>query len=148
MHPDAQAARAPEKEDFVEPLAYAGAALMGLLGVLHLLYTLQDFGANPRYFRPLDRTLLAAMRSTKTAIAPGGRDYWSGVLGFNLSHSAGVLMFALLICLATSYAIDWLKPLVLLLGIGYAAIAYRCWFNVPMFGALLATGLAAASWFG
>ena len=29
------------------------------------------------------------MPQTQTAIVPQGRDYWSGVLGFNLSHSRG-----------------------------------------------------------
>src|SRR6516225_2857586 len=58
--------------------------IYAILGVLHLIYTLHDFGGRPRYFRPLDRSLLPAMRNTNTAIAPTGRDYWSGVLGFNL----------------------------------------------------------------
>jgi hypothetical protein len=54
-----------------------------------------DIGPRPRYFRPRDAQLLDEMRRTRTAIGPGGRDFWSGVLGFNLSHGLGVLKFAL-----------------------------------------------------
>ena len=119
---------------------------MALLGILHLVYTLHDFGPRPRYFRPRDARLLDEMRQTRTAIAPDGRDYWSGVLGFNLSHALGVLLFALLIYLATYYQIDWLKPGLATIGIAYAAIAYRCWFRTPMVGALLAVALMVAGW--
>ena len=126
-------------------LVFASVAIMGLLGILHLIYTLRDFGS-PRYFCPQDAQLLEAMRRTRTALAPGGRDYWSGVLGFNLSHSLGVLMFALLVYLATSYHIDWLKPGLVAIGIAYAAIAYRCWFRVPMAGSLLAVALMVVGW--
>ena len=127
-------------------LAFASVAITALLGILHLVYTLHDFGPRPRYFRPLDAQLLDEMRRTRTAIAPGGRDYWSGVLGFNLSHGLGVLMFALLIYLATFYHIDWLKPGLAAIGIAYAAIAYRCWFHTPMAGVLLAVALMLAGW--
>jgi hypothetical protein len=127
-------------------LPFAAAAVMTLLGALHLVYTLHDFGPRPRYFRPKDASLLAAMRVTRTALAPGGRDYWSGVLGFNLSHGIGVLLFALLIALATLYEITWLKPALVAVGAAYAAISYRCWFRVPTAGILLATALMAAGW--
>jgi hypothetical protein len=86
------------------------------------------------------------MRRTHTAIASGGRDYWSGVLGFNLSHSLGVLMFALLVYLATIYHIDWLKPGLVAIGIAYAAISYRCWFQRPTVGVLLAVALMVGGW--
>jgi hypothetical protein len=127
-------------------LALAAAAVMALLGALHFAYTLNDFGKQPRYFRPLDANLLNAMRQTRTALAPRGSDYWSGVLGFNLSHSVGVLLFALLITIATLYEINWLKPMLVIVGAGYAAISYRCWFHVPTAGILLATALMTVGW--
>ena len=94
----------------MKQLAFAAAAIMAVLGLLHLAYTLHDFGTRPRYFSPKNAALLDAMRETRTALAPEGRDYWSGILGFNLSHSIGVLLFALLITLATAYQILWLQP--------------------------------------
>ena len=120
--------------------------IYAILGVLHLIYTLHDFGGRPRYFRPLDRSLLPAMRNTNTAIAPTGRDYWSGILGFNLSHSIGVLVFALLILVTAQYQISWLKPILVLVGLAFTVIAWRCWFNTPMLGCLIGTALMTAAW--
>ena len=127
-------------------LAHAAAALVALLGVLHLAYTLHDFGPRPRYVRPSDERLLEIMRAAKTAVAPNGRDYWSGVLGCNLSHSVGVLLFALLIVIATLHAITWLKPLLIAVGATYGLISYRCWFIVPTVGILVATALLIVGW--
>ncbi len=123
-----------------------GAAIFAVLGMIHLVYTLHDFGADPRFFLPNDKTLFEAMRKSRTRIAPGGRDYWSGVLGFNLSHSIGVLLFALLIVLATLHNIAWLQPLLVLTGVIYATISYRCWFRIPTTGILIATGIIGAGW--
>jgi len=127
-------------------LTIMSAAVFAVLGSLHLVYTLRDFGERPRYFRPADRSLLPAMRKTTTAIGPNGRDYWSGVLGFNLSHSIGVLLFALFIVVTAQYQISWLKPILALVGAAFAAISWRCWFRVPMLGSLIGTALMVAGW--
>jgi hypothetical protein len=126
--------------------AMASATVFAVLGTLHLIYTLHDFGGRPRYFQPRDATLLPAMRQTTTAIARGGRDYWSGILGFNLSHSIGILLFALLIVLAAQYKILWLEPILAALGLTFAVIAWRCWFRIPMWGSLIGTALMVAGW--
>jgi hypothetical protein len=86
------------------------------------------------------------MQKTNTAIAPNGRDYWSGVLGFNLSHSIGVLLFALLIVVTAQYQISWLKPILALIGGTFTVIAWRCWFRIPMLSSLVATALMIAAW--
>jgi hypothetical protein len=127
-------------------LTMMSAGVFAILGALHLVYTLRDFGERPRYFRPVDSALLPAMRKTYVAIAPTGRDYWSVILGFNLSHSIGVLLFALLIIVAAQYQITWLKPVLAALGLIFAAIAWRCWFRTPMLGSLIGTVLMIASW--
>jgi hypothetical protein len=127
-------------------LAFVGAAIIAALGAMHLAYTLQDFGARPRHFTPTDPVLLTAMRQCRTALAPHGRDYWSGILGFHLSHSMGLAFFALLGALAGPYEIEWLKPLLILAGLAYAAISFRCWFAAPTICVLLATALMAAGW--
>lgn len=128
--------------------ATAAFGVFVILGVLHLAYTLHDFGAKPRYFRPRDAALLPAMRATTMGIAPRGRDYWSGILGFNLSHSIGVLLLALLIIVATLYRITWLEPVLIAVGFAFAGIAWRCWFRVPMWGCLIGTALMIAAWIG
>ncbi len=86
------------------------------------------------------------MQSSRTAIAPDGPDYWRGVLGFHVSHGIGVLLFALLIAITTTHIIAWLKPVLVLVGIAYAAISWRCWFAIPTTGIALATSLMALGW--
>jgi hypothetical protein len=126
-------------------LAVMSTAIFAVLGAPHLIYTIHDFGDRPKYFRPRDATLLASMRQTQTAIAPQGQDYWSGVVGFSLSHSLGVLLFALLIDMTAVYDINWLKPILTMIGLAFAFIAWRCWFRIPMVGCLIGTALMVAA---
>src|SRR5262249_60632074 len=79
-------------------------------------------------------------------IGPTSRDYWSGILGFNLSHNIGVLVFALLIVVTAQYQISWLKPIPALVGGAFAVISWRCWFCVPMLGSFIGTALIVVSW--
>ena len=126
--------------------AIAAALIFAILGVLHAVYTLYDIVRQPRYFRPRDRALIEAMQATKMALAPQGRDFWSALLGFHLSHSLGILLLALLILVADAYAIRWLMPVLAAIGALLSVIAWRCWFNVPMLGCLLGTALIAVAW--
>ena len=127
-------------------LPFVAPTIMALLGILHLIYTVYDFGAKPRYFNPQHKLLLNEMRQARTALAPSGRDYWSGVLGFHLSHSLGLLQFALLINLATIHQLMWLKSVLVIFGIFYVAISHRCWFRTPTIGVGLATLLMIIGW--
>ena len=127
-------------------LAYVAALIYATLGALHGLYALRDFGGRPRYFRPKDAAVLEAMRATTTAIAPQGRDYWSGIMGFHLSHSIGVLLFALLIVISARYQIGWLMPVMAGVGALFTVIAWRCWFNIPMIGSAIGTVLIVLAW--
>jgi hypothetical protein len=127
-------------------LTMISAGIFAILGALHLIYTLHDFGKRPRYFQPVDRSLLPAMQKTHAAIAPTGRDYWSVILGFNLSHSIGVLLFALLIVVTAQYQIVWLKLILVGVGGAFAVIAWRCWFHIPLLGSLIGTALMIGGW--
>jgi hypothetical protein len=127
-------------------LPYLGAAVLATLAVLHLIYTIRDFGPKPRYFVPRDASLIERMRATHVALAPRGRDYWSALLGFHLSHSIGVLLLGLLIVVASIYQIDGLKVLLVGVGAAFTFIAWRCWFHIPLIGCAAATCLMAAGW--
>ena len=127
-------------------LPFVAAGILAILAIIHFIYTLHDFAFTPRYFNPRDASLLAPMQATRNALTPTGRDYWSALLGFHFSHSIGVLLFALLIVLATNLGIDWLKVLLVCLGGVYTGIAWRCWFHIPLMGCALATGLMIAGW--
>jgi hypothetical protein len=119
----------------------AGAAIMAVLGTLHLIYTLRDFGPKPRYFRPLSADLLDNMRKTKTALAPKGKDYWSGILGFHLSHCIGVYLTAVLAILTMDHSSMVLRCVIAAIPFAYAAIGLFCWFRTPVIGASLAGAL-------
>jgi hypothetical protein len=130
----------------VHYLPFLAAGILATLATLHLVYTIRDFMFEPRYFSPRDRSLLPLMRATRNAITPTGRDYWSALLGFHLSHSIGVLLFAMLIALASLHQIDWLKMLLVGLGGVFTWIAWRCWFRIPLYGCAAATVLMLAGW--
>jgi hypothetical protein len=128
-------------------LPLAAAAIFAGLGTLHLIYTLRDMFSQPRYFAPRDRALLDAMRATTARIAPAhGRDYWSALLGFNLTHSIALLLFALLIVLTVVTPLPMLKPVLVALGLVLSLIAWRCFFHIPLIGCIAATGLMIAGW--
>lgn len=127
-------------------LPFLAAGILATLAVLHLAYAIHDIVAEPRYFSPRDQSLLAPMRATRNALTPTGRDYWSALLGFHLSHSIGVLLFALLIVLATLHEIDWLKVGLICLGGVFTWIAWRFWFHIPLYGCAAATVLMLAGW--
>ena len=127
-------------------MACLAAAIFAGLAGLHLTYTLHDLFLRPRYFVPRDRTLLPAMQATQIALAPNGRDYWSASLGFHMTHSIGLLLYALLIVLATATPLSGLRPLLIALGLALTLISWRCFFRVPTAGCAVASGLMIAAW--
>ena len=129
------------------PIAiHFAAAIMAVLATLHLVYTLHDLLIRPRYFRPMDRSLLEPMQATTTALAPQGHNYWRALLGFHLSHSIGILLFAGVIELAMDPHLAWLRPALIALGGVYAIIGWTCWFWIPATGATMATGMLIIGW--
>jgi hypothetical protein len=130
----------------VKYLPFLAAGILATLAVLHLAYTIHDFMFEPRYFSPRDQSLLAPMRATRNALTPTGRDYWSALLGFHMSHSIGVMLFALLIVLANLHQTDWLKLFLVCLGGVFTWIAWRFWFHIPFYGCAAATTLMLAGW--
>jgi len=131
----------------MESLTYIASLIMVALGTLHLIYALYDLFIHPRYFKPADKALLAAMRKTRPAISPHARDYWLAVVGFNISHAMGVLLFGLLIVLSAEPQNALLRPVVPLIALGYTLLSWRCWFFIPTIGAALTTILLALAWY-
>ena len=127
-------------------LPLAAAAIIGVLGMLHLIYTLRDIVSRPRYFVPRDPALLDAMRGTQAALAPNGHDFWSVLLGIHLTHSIGLLLFALLIVLTVVTPLPALKPLMIGVGLVLTFIAWQFFFHIPLIGVALATALMIVGW--
>jgi hypothetical protein len=127
-------------------MAYIGALIFAILGLLHLVYTVLDTFREPRYFQPRDKELLEKLKETTPAIAKNGWNYWRASLGFHFSHSLGVLLMALLIQVATLYEIVWVQLIFIIASVAYTLIAWRFWFRTPFIGCLVATFCLLSGW--
>jgi hypothetical protein len=120
-------------------LVAGSAAIIMLLGLIHLLYTFHGPKLLPR-----DGDLKARMQEVPLVIARE-TTMWKAWVGFNASHSCGAILFGAVygyLSLAHS-AFLFQSVFLLLVGLlllgGYAFLAKRYWFSVPFRGVLLAT---------
>jgi hypothetical protein len=129
-------------------LLILGGAVFGVLGGLHAIYTLLDL-RNPRRLVPADPSVAQAMANSAVRLSRGGTDMWRAWVGFNFSHSLGVLLFAALAVWAGS-RIKTLPvgiiPALTLIGCLYLVLALRYWFRTPAIGVAIGTGCFAAAW--
>lgn len=124
-------------------LIAASAAIILLLGLLHLVFTFHGNKLSPRDDRLLERMQAVSPRISRET------SMWQAWIGFNASHSYGALLFgsvygylALLHggMLGQSLFLLLLGQLLLL---GYLWLAWRYWFSVPRKAILLGTLLYA-----
>lgn len=130
-------------------LVTASAAIVGVLGALHLLYTFRGTKLLPRESgvrETMERSGLEITRQTTV---------WRAWIGFNASHSLGLLMFALVyawLAIAAPGVLfgSWFLRLLGLAVLGsYVALAKLYFFRIPYRGVvasltLYIAGLAAA----
>jgi hypothetical protein len=126
-------------------LIAVSAAVLLLLGLLHLLYTFYGPKLLPR-----DPELLARMREVSPVITQQ-TTMWKAWVGFNASHSFGAILFGVvygylsLVHAAFLFRSTFLLLFGLALLVGYVFLAKSYWFSVPLRGILLATVLYAAA---
>ena len=105
----------------------------GVLGGLHAIYTVLDL-RNPRRLVPVDPSVAQAMANSALRLPRGGTDMWRAWIGFNLSHSLGLLLFAALAAWA-GFRVNTLPvgmmPVLSLIGCIYLVLAMRYWFRIP-----------------
>lgn len=125
----------------VASLIAASAAITLLLGAIHLLYTFYGQKLFPR-----DPALLARMQEISPVITRQ-TTMWRAWIGFNASHSYGLMLFgAIYGYLALAHG-DILFQSVFLLAvglallIGYIVLCKKYFFRIPLLGVLLATAL-------
>jgi hypothetical protein len=112
-----------------------GAALFGLLGVAHGVLILRDLH-EPRAFTPTDESLRRAMAEAPLRLAPQ-TTIWNAWLGFNLSHSLGLVIFGTLLGWLAFHDFDvvaenlFLRFSAVVVGLLYVVLALRFWFRVP-----------------
>jgi len=126
-------------------LIAASAAIILLLGLIHLLYTFRGTQLHPR-----DAALQARLKEVSPIITRE-TTMWKAWVGINASHSYGAILFGLVygyLALAhASFLIQstFLLLLGLLLLAGYAFLGKVYWFSVPFRGIVLSTALYVAA---
>jgi len=110
------------------------AAILLLLGGVHLLYTFRG-----RKLHPRDPALIAQMQSVSLVLT---RDttVWRAWIGFNASHSLAAIMFGLVYGYLAWFEAPMLFGSRFLLALGaiflasVVVLARRYWFNIPWLG--------------
>lgn len=117
---------------------------------MHGVLTLIDL-KDPRIFTPSDPALRQAMEQSSIAIHPQ-TNLWQAWLGFNLSHSLGLIIFggagiAIGLLNFDMYARSiLLQSCFLLIATIYLILSIKFWFVSPAIGARIAfVGLSIAS---
>jgi hypothetical protein len=137
--------------DHLAELFYvAGGAIFIALGSLHLLYTFLDI-SRPRRLVPDDPLVIEAMHRSSLRLTRGKTSIWNAWVGFNFSHSLGVIWFgASCIVLGLASTMFPLPKHALLAPVFFAAallwLGVRYWFKVPAIGIAIGTVLLAAGW--
>ncbi len=128
-------------------LLILGCSIFIILGVGHaalMLFTTK--------FEPKDTALLAQLKTSKTGMPHSG-NMWSGIKGFHLSHSLGMVIFGGFYVILVLEKSSYLQSSVALhIGLFvvpaiYIYLAHRYWFNVPRNCFIVATCLFVASIF-
>ena len=116
-----------------------GAAIFGLLGTAHLVFTfLSD------EFDTYDPAVGEAMKGTSPRITKD-TSMWLAWVGFNASHSIGAMTFAAIYLYLSVFEFAFLQTSIFLfglpvvVGVVYGVLAVRYWFKIPLTGILIAT---------
>jgi len=123
---------------FAPALVALSAAIILLLGLLHLLYTFRG----PK-LRPRDADLEARMKEVSPVITRQ-TTMWKAWVGFNASHSYGAIFFGVvygylaLVHSAFLFRSTTLLAVGALLLAGYTFLGKRYWFSIPLRGIVLA----------
>ena len=121
----------------IATLLILGGTIFGVLGALHALYTLLDLH-NPRRLVPVDLSVAHAMANSALRLSGGRTDMWQASIGFNFSHSLGVLLVAVLALWARfrtkMLPVGIIIPALTLIGCVYEVLALLYWFRIPAIG--------------
>jgi hypothetical protein len=130
-------------------LLILGGALFGVLGGLHAIYTFLDI-RDPGRLVPVDPSVAQAMANSALRLSGGGTDMWRAWVGFNFSHSLGVLLVGAIGiwagCRIKTLPVPIIAPALTLIGCVYEVLALLYWFWIPALGVAVATGCFAAAW--
>ncbi len=126
----------------VQLLLVVGSSIFVLLGGAHGVLTFRDL-SNPRSFTPRDPELRAAMQESAIAFHPKV-NLWRAWLGFNLSHSLGLVMFGgafLYLGIFQSFLFSrsiLLQSCSILVSAAYLVMSLKFFFSKPAIGSGIA----------
>ena len=132
----------------IATLLVLGGAVFGVLGGLHGIYTLLDL-RNPRRLVPADPSVAQAMAHSTLRLSRGATDMWRAWVGFNFSHSLGLLLFAALAMWAGARiktVPTAILPALILISVVYLVLALLYWFRAPVIGVAIGTGCFITAW--
>lgn len=118
-------------------LLIVGVSVFGVLGTIHLIYTFFT-----EKFTPYDLSVADAMKSTSPRLTRE-TSVWNAWVGFNASHSLGVMMFSAVYLPLAIYHFEliasslWFSVLPVIVGASYLFLAYKYWFKIPFIGVLI-----------
>jgi hypothetical protein len=130
---------------FAPVLLVLSALIIFGLGALHLLLTFRGNKLHPR-----DTQLETRMKEV-TPILTRETTMWKTWVGFNASHSCGMLFFGMVYGYLAIFRSEviFLDPFLLYAGLllllGYVFLGKRYWFSVPFRSILVATALYIAA---
>jgi hypothetical protein len=125
-------------------LVLASAAIVLTLGLIHLWYTFRGNNLEPR-----DAGLLQSMKQVHPVLTRR-TTMWRAWVGFNATHSLGLLVFAVVygyLALAAPRLLfnsGFLGVVGLVALLAYTFVAHSYFFKTPFRGVLLATALYTA----
>jgi len=128
--------------NMIQLLIIAGSGIFLFLGTLHGLLTFRDLG-HPRAFTPRDAGLRTAMQQATVALDPK-INLWKAWMGFNLSHSLGIVMFGgAFLYLGIFHPALFARSLLLqicsiAISAAYLALSLEFWFSKPAIGSAIA----------
>ena len=126
---------------YARVLVAAGAAIILLLGFLHLAYTFFTRKLNPR-----DDGLERDMRQVSPRLT-SQTTMWKAWIGFNASHSLGAILFGAIYGYLSLFAWPLLVRSAFFVGLGivffvsYLLLAKLYWFRRPLIGIAIAGSL-------
>ncbi len=126
----------------IQVLVIVGSGIFVLLGAAHGLLTLRDLG-DPVVFTPRDATLRTAMQQSTIALHPD-INLWRAWMGFNLSHSLGLVMFGGAFLYLGVFRLPWfsqswlLQACSILVSAAYLLMSLKFFFSTPAIGSGIA----------
>lgn len=136
------------KTPTVSILLILGGAVFLVLGLLHTVYTVLDL-RTPLRLVPADPSVAQAMANSALRLSGGRTDMWRAWIGFNFSHSLGVLLFGALAVWAgarSNARPAGVMPALILIGCIYLVLALLYWFRGPAIGIAIGTSCFVLAW--